>query len=425
MQNLPIITNPSDVSVYKFERKSIFRYLRQIEELFEKETGSKELGLFLAEPLENDFNKKISWSTKAEGPIRNMSQLSPGEKDYVASKVQEYSDEIKRIANKLEANNSASSFISADILNNLLITRELPEALFLVGNQVIITEWGCAPYGRYDRKNFELTKQIKKIVPEYVEPEPVVLPKSIVSPDPVTAGSNTKSVVEEDSAGVRGDFLNTSDSGVVAPPVADQSSGFSLWRWLVILLLLALLIFGLSLKGCSKFNQADNGAEETALRSEINSLWVKVKEKAQACLPNKPEVQGSNQQPQIPTNPIPPLNLDQKNPEVFKGKWQLMTNLYNTRTNEKVVIEFDFGADGRGEAVLRQPKGDCHSAARVNIQSNRKFTVFANQFSCPVGAGLRMSGDDKVSCNVRADLQKADCNLICASGACTGVFQKK
>lgn len=428
MQNLPIITNPSDVSVYKFERKSIFRYLRQIEELFEKETGGKELGLFLAEPLENDFNKKISWSTKAEGPIRNMSQLSQGEKDYVASKVQEYSDEIKRIASKLEATHSASSFISAEILDNLLITRELPEALFLVGNQVVITEWGCAPYGRYDRKNFELTKQIKKIVPEYVEPPPIALPRATVPPDLVDARSTDAKTAVAGNVDVAKNGLSNDPGGRSGDAtVVNQSGGFSLWRWVVILLLLALLIFGLSLKSCSRFNQIDNGSEEAALRSEINSLWVKVKEKAQACLP---KLEGTA--PTAPQATTPPsISVDQKKFEkkdlsVFEGNWIFSgANIVEFSSRQRIVMQLKFGSDGSAVSTVKTEAGDiCSAGASAVINSEKQFTVKTNTLNCKRGGTWTMSKSGRISCVVRPNYTQADCTLMCESGPCTGLFER-
>jgi hypothetical protein len=420
MLNLPIITNPKDVSIYKFERKSIFRYLKQIEELFEKETNSKELGLFLAEPLENDFNKKISWSTKAEGPIRNMSQLSPEEKSYVASKVQEYSDQIRAIANKLETTNSSYSYLSADILNNLLITRELPEALFLVGNQVVMTEWGCAPYGRYDRSNFQLTKQIIKIDPEYIEPEPKVAEVIRKTEEPqLTNEIDQTNQIARDSGS---DLVGGNGATPTDVSTNIERSWSSLWRWLVILLLAMLLIFGLSLKSCSRFNQVDNGAEETALRSEINSLWIKVKEKAQACLPKK-----EDSKPPLPPAAANEEKWKNKDLSVFEGNWIFSgDNIVSASTGERIVMQLKFASDGSAVSSVRTESGDiCSAGASATFKSEKRFTVNTGTLSCKKGGTWTMSRNGQISCNVRPNYTQADCTLLCKSGSCTGVFERK
>jgi hypothetical protein len=387
MQNLPIITNPQDVSIYQVERKSIFRYLKQFEELFEKETGSKELSLFLAEPEVNDFTKQISWSTKAEGPIRNMSQLSPEERVYVAGKIQEYTDQIRVIANKLAVTKGLSTFITAEILDNLLVTRELPEAIFLVGNQVVMTEWGCAPYGRYDRKNFALTKQITKIDPTYIAP--VVVEPTIVPVEDIVAATPAR----------------------------------SLWRWLVILLLASLLVFGLSLKSCSRFNAVDNGAEESALRAEINSLWIKVKEKADACFPKKEEVPPPVQSPLADFQE----KFRNKDLSVFEGNWVFSgTNLVVASTGERIVMQLKFARDGSAVSSVATESGDfCSAGATAVINSDTSFTVNTQTLNCKKGGTYTMSGDGRISCKVRSNYTQADCTLVCKSGSCAGVFERK
>lgn len=392
MQNLPITTNPVDVSIFQVERKPIFRYFKQFEELFEKETNSKELGLFLAEPTVNDFNKQISWSTKVEGPIRNMSQLTPEEKIYVAGKIQEYCDQIRVIGNKLATTKGHSTFITAEILENLLVTRELPEAIFLVGNQVVMTEWGCAPYGRYDRNNFALTKQITKIDPNHIVP-PIEPP-----------------VVEE----------------VVEVPPAR-----SLWRWLVILLLTLLLIFGLSLKSCSRFNHADNGAQETSLRAEINSLWLKVKDKANTCNPKKEKVDDCSPKKEDGPPPsqaqIDQQKFEKKDLSVFEGSWVFSgTNLVVASTNERIVMKLQFSSDGSAVSSVATASGDyCSAPASAVINSDTSFTVRVNKLNCKKGGTYSMSQDGKISCKVRPNYIQADCTLVCQGGSCSGVFERK
>lgn len=392
MQNLPITTNPVDVSIFQVERKPIFRYFKQFEELFEKETNSKELGLFLAEPTVNDFNKQISWSTKVEGPIRNMSQLTPEEKIYVAGKIQEYCDQIRVIGNKLATTKGHSTFITAEILENLLVTRELPEAIFLVGNQVVMTEWGCAPYGRYDRNNFALTKQITKIDPNHIVP-PIEPP-----------------VVEE----------------VVEVPPAR-----SLWRWLVILLLTLLLIFGLSLKSCSRFNHADNGAQETSLRAEINSLWLKVKDKANTCNPKKEKVDDCSPKKEDGPPPsqaqIDQQKFEKKDLSVFEGAWVFRANnIVDAETGERLIIKFKFTGDGASATSVKKQSGDfCSGLATAAITSDTSFTLFTQKLQCQSGAVRNFSKNGKVNCKVRPNFNQADCTLQCKDGACTGLFERE
>ena len=392
MQNLPITTNPQDVSIFQVERKSIFRYFKQFEELFEKETNSKELGLFLAEPTVNDFNKQISWSTPVEGPIRNMSQLTPEEKTYVAGKIQEYCDQIRIIANKLATTKSQSTFITAEILENLLVTRELPEAIFLVGNQVVMTEWGCAPYGRYDRNNFALTKQITKIDPNHLPP-PVAPP--------------------------------------VEPEIVEVPPARSLWRWLVILLLTLLLIFGLSLKSCSRFNHVDNGAEETSLRAEINSLWLKVKAKAETCNPKKEKVDdcspGKGDMPPLTQAEINQQKFEKKDLSVFEGNWIFSgTNIVEAGTQDKIVMQLKFNGQGAAIASVATASGDfCSAPATAVIDSDKSFTVTTNPLNCQKGGRWTMSKNGQIRCNVRPNYIQADCTLVCKDGSCTGIFERK
>ena len=314
-------TPRKDIDVKVVYGQTIFDLYQQIIRLLQKESPDGRLSLFFAEPIPNVMRGEINWHTRASGTIRKLEDLTSEQKQAVAAQLQANCAEVRSIVAKLEKTTSAKD-IGVEALKHMLMTPDLGKSLFIVGEHLVLTQWGCFTYGQ-DSKNFDLNDQVLKSVklpppapPVIAEPEPEPEPKPappvlrepesapIVMPQPVSEKLNA--VADQPSspesvfdAPAMAETPPESPAQVPpAPPIPPEPPENTepaaqepepayeqpfYWRWLVLLLLLLLLIVGLFLKDWL-YTPVYDPTEENAVRDEIRAMWGKIDDKAKMCL---------------------------------------------------------------------------------------------------------------------------------------------
>lgn len=294
MSRLPITTKRRDIDVKIISGQSIFDLHQQIQILLKRE--SPQLSNFFAEPLVNSVRGEINWNTRAVGSIKSASDFSNSEWESALIQLKANTKLINEIVTKLEtAGRSKSSGTQA--LQAMLMTPDLAKSLFLVGNELVLTQWGCHEFGT-DAKNADLFEQIEKqpqktqlIEPEHVQEsspvENVGSPQNNVISDP-----DSSPIVDAPSAVAEPQTISLDSQ----PPTRTDGTNF-FWRWLILLLLLILLLIGLIWKYWSH-NVSNN---ETVLRTEITELWTTLDKKIQDCPPSANN-ESNNLRPQMPVS---------------------------------------------------------------------------------------------------------------------------
>jgi hypothetical protein len=129
----------------------------------------------------------------------------------------------------------------------MLSTPDALASIFMVGEQLVIAQWGCVPYG--DKGGvFDLDAQFSK-------------------------------------AFAPGAKVIASENAALASAAAGTGSG-NWWRWLVLALLTLLLVVGLFHKQwLAVISPGPTLEVENGLRTRIAQLWDKIGDKAGACFP--------------------------------------------------------------------------------------------------------------------------------------------
>lgn len=279
MSRLPITTKRRDIDVKIISGQSIFDLYQQIQIILKRE--SPELSNFFAEPLVNSVRGEINWNTRAIGSIKPASDFSNSEWELALKQLKSNATFINEIATKLE-NPGRSQSSGTQALQAMLMTPDLAKSLFLVGNELVLTQWGCHEFGT-DAKNADLFEQIEK-QPKKSEP---IEPQQIQEiPPSENVGASPNHLVSEPNSALKADSPSASSEQQTIPldpqSTIQTYSSIFLWRWLILLLLLILLLTGLIWKYWTN-HAADN---EAILRTEITELWSTLDKKIQECLPN-------------------------------------------------------------------------------------------------------------------------------------------
>jgi hypothetical protein len=286
MARLPIITYRRDIDVRVVLGQNVFELYQQIQRIVQKEHPG--LANFFAEPIINAVKGEISWNTKATGPIVLASSLATEQSEQVASKLKRIHEDIRNLISKLK-NSAKGNSASSESLQNMLMTPDLRSSLFMVGEELVLTQWGCYQFGS-DAKNAELSEQIYRypttnsedtFVPDVINPVDELgnaNPPHSSDPTIPEATQNSGDAKKVDIAEPDPTPPITQIPDPDAPRVIIKKPW--LWRWLVIALLLLLLLLGVWLKYC---HQPVDNETEAKLRIEIAELWKKIDEKVRSC----------------------------------------------------------------------------------------------------------------------------------------------
>lgn len=425
MRKLPVTTRLDAFEVKPVARQPLFSLYDQTIRTLQREKGADSLKNFFAIPNISKSIQEVQWLTLATGPIRRWADLDPQEQLRAGEQIKENCKLIHEICQRLIKAQGVDS-PTVEALQNMQVTPDLQNSLCMVGDQVVLTQWGCRPFGtpptdfNLEGQGKELVQKIRKpVTPPPAEiistPEstpPTSVPPEPVPPDPIPPEPTPPMPTPPDP---------TPPEPIPPEPQVDAPAKKRpvLWRWLVLLLLLLLLLLGLFLKKWTYLAPYDFAAEERH-RAEITDLWNKIDEKSKACAA-VPEPK--------PVEPPPPPNLNSDAMErgdlnVFNGTWRLITELFNVRTKEKIIIEMSFGSAGTGTATITEAQGGvCQGAATLEIRSANKFDVTTSELACKhVNSSYN---PNFVQCQVKPDRKTADCVLQCESGKCDATFQRR
>ncbi len=417
----------------------------------------------LAEPVHSTGvagQESIDWYAHVNSSVqpRLLSQLSPEEKAPILHTLQNLARGIHSKAEGLMQSAHAQQALSGEILK-LALQYPHEDAIWVVGDQPIVTQWGFAP-GTVGAQPEDLAR-VAAVVP--VPPTPPVVTPVV----PMAA---------------------------VAPVAAvPPSTGRGCLAWLLPLLLLLLLLFLLlAALGLLPFAlpwpaaclpQAklplaleEEQKREHALLSELDALRLQLQEKAALCVPAKPQipklqipkqeayveeplVQEPAVEPPVPATPPSdepflgmtpveepkkeepkkeepkkeepkkeppkkqepkkeppkkpkkndPLEIpkDKSDMSFLEGCWVSETGLVNMRTREPVIAEYCFDKTGKGKRLVREKNGTiCTGNVKANFTGNGALVMETGDAFCPGG-------------NKYAP-QKVDCTGSENSTACTG-----
>ena len=265
MQTLPILTKRTQVDVQGINGQPIFSYYQQLLGLLKKNSSGEDLSLIFAEPVTNVLRGEVSWVTKLEGPVRPFETWTADEKLQVAKTLSQLCAGVRQIADKVATGTGASASYGAQALRAMLSTPDPIASLFLVGDQLVIAQWGCLPFGvsaSYQDIDTQFARSFK--------------PATKVMADHQKALAATQS--------------------------ASSTFGLTgVLQWLVLGLLTLALILGLFYKQwLTIIDPGPNIQVEESLRTRIADLWVKVEEKSAVCFPPAPI-----QPPVSPTSAAP------------------------------------------------------------------------------------------------------------------------
>jgi len=245
MQTLPLTTKRTLIDVKGINGQPIFSYYQQLVSLLQRDQTDKNLASFFAEPVVNAMRGEVAWVTKLEGPIRSFHDLTPDEKLKVSLQINQKCLQVKSIAEKVGASATSSSAYGAQALLAMLSTPDPLASIFMVGEQLVVAQWGCMPYGEKIGA-FDLDVQFAK-------------------------------------AFAPGAKVIASENAALASAAVTKGSG-DWWRWLVLALLTLLLVFGLFHKQwLAVISPAPTFEVENGLRARIAQLWDKIGDKAGVC----------------------------------------------------------------------------------------------------------------------------------------------
>lgn len=126
----------------------------------------------------------------------------------------------------------------------------------------------------------------------------------------------------------------------------------------------------------------------------------------------RPPPQRNRRPPQKPSEELKiPEDARQRGDMSFmEGCWNNVTGLFNLKTKEPVVIEYCFGKDGEGEAIVTEQNGrQCVAPAKASFDAQGRLQLEdMDDLRCPDGTNYNRN---RVQCDAGADGQ-ASCEGI-------------
>jgi hypothetical protein len=283
MAKLPIITHRREIDVRVVYGQNIFELYQQINNLIQRELPT--LANLFAEPLVNAVRGEISWTTKASGSVKAGTALSDAEWSSLGSRLKNDLALILGLIEKLEKSGRSNS-AGTEALRCMLVTPDLRSSVFQVGNEVVITQWGCYEFGS-DVRNADLFEQIEAApkAPKELEPPsslPVSTESEIVDDQPIPPPQAVVST-QPPAAPPAPSFGNSPEPSLEPPTERGTEKSF-MWRWLLLALLILLLLLGL----LARYWQARHPTGDVALKAEIAQLTTELDKKISDCVIQTP-----------------------------------------------------------------------------------------------------------------------------------------
>jgi len=394
MARLPITTLRKDIDVRVVLGQSIFDLYQQIQHIVQRETP--ELSNFFAQPIINAVRGEINWNTRAVGPIKSAKDFSPDEWQSARQQLKDYQTQISSLIQEFEKPGRKHT-TGSQALRSMLMTPDLKDSLFKVGNELVLTQWGCYKFGT-DAQSADLFEQIDKQKPKALPPEDSALqevPALAEEPfpnDTTTNIQNTSDSPKPSEQPLVEKATPPKEPLPEAPPeddpppeeiievqeqyVQEVESPF-FWRWLVLLILLLLLILGL----IWHYWQTHGANTETALKAEVAALWEAVDKKAKEC-------------------GVPPFQRPTPVPQEEPAPRELNQDEFKQRRDEKNV----------------NPSAKINVSLAWNDKADLDLLIDKQPMIRPVTPGKKYQTCDPIDCGVK-DVDAnfceggSDCNL--------------
>jgi len=415
MRKLPVITPIDGIDVKSVFGQPLFGMYQQMMRLLLVDPRGKHLQHFFAEPRIQKADGAIHWYTRAEGQIRPWNELTPTEQHNALEIVDHNCRLIGEICEQLLQSQGQSS-VTVEAFRSMLITPGLQASLCVVGKSVVLAQWGCRPFGSA-ASEFSLEVQGKRAT-QFDASRLNAISDEQESPQVVPMmDSSPADAPEQPIPEPRSDEPYNEETTIPEP---ERSF---LWRWVVILSLLALLLIGLFLKSCTPADMPKNtiGSEELG---QLANLIASADEKLLQCRPPAPVASSTD----VDNTPIlTPDAFVRKDIGVFSGSWILQPESGLVITNEKGVDSviamwrIDFDKTGNGTTLLQVEDGRrCTGTSHVLIESSDSFRMSLSPMTCN-WSGSAISAN-QAQCQVTEGGRVANCVLRCPDGPCGGKF---
>jgi len=380
MARLPLVTHRRDIDVCIIYGQSIFELYQQIQNLLQRE--APDLASFFAEPLVNAVRGEVTWNTRASGIPRLAADLSPEQWSQINQRLMRYRESMSQLISKLERA-SRGNATGPETLRGMLMTPDLRQSLFLVGDELVLTQWGCKKYGS-DAQSADLFEQIERPLqpaapPSHTSaegpPAPLGLPPLLPPSPPSDIPASTPTSAARDPLPSPQPWPSEPPPPEVEPTTIVVKHPNPLWRWLVLLLLLILLVIGI----LWKYWQSHDWGSEARLRAEVAELLQQVEKKALGC-GLQPSVIQDGTPPRDPASPAAPLSEAPVPPvSVTNEDFRERQNENRINPNSKVNVSLAWNDRADLDLLVKQPDGQlvyfkpCDSATcgTLDIDANR------------------------------------------------------
>ena len=286
---LPIITSRRDVEVRIVGGQSVLELFQQVRNVLLRELP--DAASLFAEPIVNPVRDEIAWSTRLVGEIRCVKDLPPGEFTEAIERLEGVFASLTGLIERLSSVGRGSGG-GGDILRAMMVTPGLAESVFLVGNALVLTQWGCYTFGSPE-SSADIFKEIYSLKPSPVSPREEPGLSSDQTEPTQTLQTQTISSVQESSPRPGASSLtegvekNEAEADLQSDVTGDlQRPNKSLWLtnlwpflWWVLAALLLLLVIGIFFVLLNEFDRK----EAERLTSEVSLSKAKVIERAAKC----------------------------------------------------------------------------------------------------------------------------------------------
>jgi len=264
MAKLPIVTSLKEVDSKSFGGQNIFELYSALINQIKANAKSSGIEKFFATPNISKTLGVVNWYTPYNGEIVNFNDLSQSQKKRAMEFVDNVNIVIEELAEKLRRK-SDGNIVIASMLRQMLVTPDASRSIFMVGDNFVMGEWGCYPFGAVsdDFLAFKSLNKIDELTPNYFSPkhnEPLASSEELND----LFHSPKEELVSETS--IYGSKFNW-----------PQLLSWIFW----VLLVLLILIFFLHL------HDRWRAGYENRLRVEISALWDSVHKKGSVCF-NEP-----------------------------------------------------------------------------------------------------------------------------------------
>ena len=364
---LPIITSRRDVEVRIVSGQSVLELFQQIRNVLQRELP--EAASLFAEPIVNPVRDEIAWSTRLVGEIRGGADFSPEEFSKVLKRLEDIFTSLNDLIERLSLVGKVS-IGSVNILRAMLVTPGLSKSVFLVGDSLVLTQWGCYTFG-CPESSADIFKEISSLKPSPVsfsdEAEPSSQQNELAQThqprasyqEPASEPRSSLNTEPEVQKEIEGIFK---PSGISDSPHPEQSSPLPnlqpfLW-WLLAALLLALVI-GLFMIMLNEFDRQ----QVERLASKISLSQAEVLDRASKCRESRAPAAAYN-------SGVTPLEMWSRRYEA--GAPEAVDNHTNVSLAWNSIADLDLiiqQPDGQTVYFGRTCRGD--SCGLLDVDANR------------------------------------------------------